>query len=189
MTEFEDRKEVKRLEKSLKVKVVEDLQEKLGRANATFVAEYQGIKAVDMTAMRKALKEASIDFTVVRNTLSRRVFKGTAIESVCASLKGPSAIAFSYKDAAAAAKALTQFAKDQPKLKIKAGTLGTKILTLAEIQGLATLPSRDVLVAQLLATMNGPITGFARVLNGVPTKLLYALNAIKDQKEAAGAQA
>lgn len=173
------------MEKAQKVTVVDDLKEKLSRADATFVAEYQGIKAVEMNEMRRALRAASIDLKVIRNTLSRRALKGTPVEALSGHLKGPMAIAISYKDAAGAAKALTQFAKDQPKLKLKVGTLGSKVISLDEIRGLAELPPREVLLGRMLGSMMSPVSGFARVLAGVPTKLLYALNAIKDQKAAA----
>ncbi|MBI5644271.1 MAG: 50S ribosomal protein L10 [Deltaproteobacteria bacterium] len=172
------------MEKAHKVKVVEDLQNKLQKANATFIAEYKGIKAGDMSEMRRALRGASIDLKIVRNTLSRRALKGTPIEQLSEHLKGPTAIAISYKDAAAAAKALTQFAKEQPKLKLKIGTLGSKIISLNEIIGLAELPPREVLIGRMLGSMMSPVSGFVRVLGGVPTTLLYALNAIKDKKAA-----
>lgn len=170
------------MKKAQKVTVVDDLKEKLSRADATFVAEYQGIKAFELGEMRRVLRAASIDLKVVRNTLSRRALKGTPAESLSGHLKGAMAIAISYKDAAGAAKALTQLAKDQPKLKLKVGTLGSKVISLAEIKGLAELPPREVLLARMLGSMMSPVSGFARVLSGVPTKLLYALNAIKDQK-------
>lgn len=177
------------MEKSQKVKLVEELQEKLQKANATFIAEYKGIKAVDMNEIRKSLRDASIDFKIVRNTLSRRAVKGTAIEPLAERLKGPTAIAFSYKDAAAAAKALVQFTKDKPNLKLMAGTLGSKVIDVNEIKGLAELPPREVLLGRLLGSMKSPVSGFVCVLSGVPRKLVYALSALKDKKaEAAPAQ-
>lgn len=173
------------MEKSKKASLVEEVQGKFSRANATFIAEYKGIKAQDMNEFRASLRKASMDFKVVRNTLARRAVAGTAIESVAEQLKGATAIAFSYGDAAQAAKTLVQFAKDQPKLVLKLGTLGDKVITAAEIKGLAELPSREVLLAKMLGSMKAPMTGIAGVLAGVPRKLLYALNAVKDQKAAA----
>jgi len=173
------------LEKSKKASVVEEVQEKLKKANATFIAEYQGIKAQSMNEFRASLRKSSMDFKVVRNTLARRAVKGTPIESIGAQLKGPTAIAFSYDDAAAAAKLLVQFAKDQPKLVLKLGTLGDKVISVAEIKGLAELPSREVLLGKMLGSMKSPMSGIVGVLSGVPRKLLYALNAVKDQKAAA----
>lgn len=172
------------MDKSAKVKVVEDLQDKFKKAGATFIADYKGLKALEMDEIRKALRDASIDFKIVRNTLARRAIKGTELEAISGNLKESTAIAFSYKDAAAAAKTLVQFSKDKPNLKLRVGTLGAKVISLAEIQGLAELPPRDVLLGRLLGSMKSPTTGLVMVLSGVPRKFLYALNAIKDQKAA-----
>lgn len=172
------------MDKSAKVKVVEELQQNFTKANATFVADYKGLKALEMDEIRKALRDASIDFKVVRNTLARRAIKGTELETISGNMKESTAIAFSYKDAAAAAKTLVQFSKEKPNLKLRVGTLGAKVISLAEIQGLAELPPKDVLLGKLLGSMKSPTTGLVMVLSGVPRKLLYALNAIKDQKAA-----
>ncbi len=172
------------MNRSEKVELVEEIQRNFKKAGATFIADYQGIKAVEMNDFRKSLRDASIDFVVVRNTLARNAVKGTELESVSGELKGPTAIAFSYKDAAAAAKALTQFAKTQPRLKLRVGTLGPRVIGLEEIKGLAELPPREVLLGRLLGSMKSPTTGLVMVLSGVPRKLLYALNAIKDKKAA-----
>ncbi len=176
------------MEKSEKVRLVEDLKDKLGRSDALFLAEYQGIKASDMDGVRKNLREASVDFKVVRNTLARRAIAGTELEAVSESLKGPTALIFSYKDAAAAAKVLTQFSKEQPKLKLLVGALGKKIISADEIKGLAELPSRDELLGKMLGSLKSPTAGLVMVLSGVPRKLVYALSAIRDAKAAAGAQ-
>lgn len=172
------------MEKTTKVKLVEDIQQRFQKAEATFVAEYKGIKAVEMNDLRKNLRDASIDFKIMRNTLAKRAVKGTKAEALSEHLVGPTAIAFSYKDAAFAAKTLTQFAKDQPNLKIRMGTLGSKVIGLNEIKGLAELPSREVLLAMMLGSMKAPMTGIVGVLSGVPRKFLYALNAIQKAKEA-----
>ena len=94
----------------------------------------------------------------------------------------PSAGRGPARRAAAAAKALVQFAKDQPKFKLKAGSLGARQIGIAEIKGLAELPPREVLLGSLLGSMKAPSTGLVMVLSGVPRKFLYALNAIKDAK-------
>ncbi|MBI5344877.1 MAG: 50S ribosomal protein L10, partial [Deltaproteobacteria bacterium] len=130
---------------------------------------------------------ASVELKIVRNTLARRAIKGTPAEALSAHLKGPMAIAFSYKDAAAAAKKLMEFVKVEPNLKIRAGALGARVMNLSDIKGLAELPGRDVLMARLLGSMNAPASGIVRVLAGAPRKLLYALAAIR-QAKAAGAQ-
>jgi len=176
------------LDKAYKVKLVEELKDKFSRANATFLAEYQGIPSTNMDSIRKALRDESVEFKVVRNTLARRAIEGTSLEPIGEHLKGPTALIFSFKDAAGAAKSLTQFSKDYPKLKLLLGSLGDKMLNVEEIKGLADLPSKDVLLGKLLGSLNSPTTGLVMVLSGVPRKLVYALSAIKDAK-AAGAQA
>lgn len=169
---------------AVKEKLVAELQGKFSRAGAAFIAEYQGMKAVDMSEIRKLLRDASIEFKIVRNTLARRAIKGLPAEVISKDLKGPVALIFSYKDAALAAKKLTEFAKEKPTLKIMLGALGGKVISLSDIKGLAELPSREVLIARLLGSMQSPATGLVIVLGGVQRKFLYALNAIKDKKAA-----
>ena len=173
------------MKKDAKVKLIGELQDKFARAGATFIAEYKGIKAVEMNELRKAMRAASVDFKIVRNTLARRAVKGAGLETVSGHLKGSTAVAFSYKDAARAAKLLVQFAKDQPNLKIRMGTLGAQIIGLAEIKGLAELPSREVLLAKLIGSMKSPSSGLVCVLAGVTKKFVCVLNAIREQKASA----
>lgn len=175
------------MKKDTKVKLVEELQDKFAKASATFVAEYKGLKAVEMNELRKTMRGASVDFKIVRNTLARRAVKGTGLETLSGHLKGSTAVAFSYKDAAGAAKLLVQFAKDQPNLKLRMGTLGTRFLGLAEIKDLAQLPSREVLLGRLFGSMKSPSAGLARVLSGVPRKFVCCLNAIREKKAAQAA--
>ncbi len=174
--------------RAAKEKLVNDIRDKFSRAGAAFIAEYQGIKAVDMNEIRKSLRDASIEFRIVRNTLARRAIKGASAEVIAKDLKGAVALIFSYKDAALAAKKLTEFAKDKPNLKIRLGALGGKVISLSEIKGLAELPPREALIAMLLGAMSAPATGFVCVISGIQKKLLYALNAVKDRKAAQGSQ-
>ncbi|MEK6531896.1 MAG: 50S ribosomal protein L10 [Deltaproteobacteria bacterium] len=172
------------MEKKQKAAAIEDLRERFARSSATFIAEYKGIKAVEMNEFRKSLRKASMELKIVRNTLAQRAVKDTAFEAISDSLKGPTAIAFSFKDPALAAKTLTQFAKEQPNLKLKLATLGLKVLTVQQINGLADLPPREVLLGKLLGTLKSPAAGFVGVLSAVPRKLLYALNAVGQSKAA-----
>ena len=165
-----------------KEKYVEDIRDKFRRANATFLAEYRGMKAIEMNEFRRALREAGVEFRVVRNTLARRAIGGTPSERLSERLNGPVAVAFSFRDAALAAKKLTAFAKDSPSLKFMGGTLGPRLLVAEDIKRLAELPSREVLIGMLLGSMNSPIAGFVGVLGGVHRKLLYALNAVASKK-------
>jgi len=175
------------VKKTDKESLVDKLSENFKRSNATFVTDYKGMKAIDMDEIRKSLRESSVELKIVRNTLARRAVDGTAFEHLKPKFVGPSAIAFSYKDAAAAAKLLVQFSKDKPNLKIIGGALGAKAMGLEDIKGLADLPPRDVLLAKMLGSMKSPATGIVTVFAGIPKKLLYALNAIKDAKASSAA--
>ncbi|MEK7680209.1 MAG: 50S ribosomal protein L10 [Deltaproteobacteria bacterium] len=170
------------LKRPEKEKQVEDIKAKFGRAQAAFIAEYKGVKAMGMNEIRSSLRDASVELKVVRNTLARRAVKGTAAEPLTEHLKGSAAIIFSYKDAVLAAKKLMGFASEQPNLKLRAGLLGSKLISLKEIKALSELPSRDVLLGRLIGTLNLPATRFVFVLGGVSRKFIYALNAIKEKK-------
>ena len=137
-----------------------------------------------INALRRKLRQADIDYQVAKNTLLIRASEGTDVAVIKEHFVGPSAIAISYEDPVAPAKVLTDFAKENQKLEIKAGVMGNKMLDAAAIKSLASLPSRDALLGQVLSTMNGVPTAFVRTLNGVTGNFLNALTAIRDQKEA-----
>lgn len=170
------------LKRAEKEKQVEDIKEKFGRAQAAFIAEYKGVKAMGMNEIRSSLRDASVELKVVRNTLAIQAVKGTAAEPLTEHLKGAAAIIFSYKDAVLAAKKLMGFASEQPNLKLRAGLLGDKLIGLKEIKSLSELPSRDVLLGRLMGTLNMPASRFVFVLGGVSRKFIYALNAVKEKK-------
>lgn len=174
------------MDRKEKEALIAEMQGKFKKADAAFIAEYQGIKAIDMNDIRKSFRESSVEFKVVRNTLARRAMAGSDSEVLKDHLNGPVAIVFSYKDAAGAAKKLTDFAKDRPSLKIRLGALGKKVINISEIKALAELPSREVLISKMLGSMKSPVTGFVGVLSGIQRKFLYALNAVKDKKASAG---
>jgi large subunit ribosomal protein L10 len=170
------------LNKTEKSELVDSIREKFERADATFLTEYRSVKADVMSDFRKDLRDASVEFKVVRNTLARRAASGTAGEHLSEHFNGPVALVFSYGDAAVAAKKLTEFAKDNPGLKFRAGVLGGDPIGIDEIKGLAALPSRDVLLGKLLGSISSPMLGIVGVLSGLPRSLVYTLNAIKEVK-------
>lgn len=168
-----------------KKKIVEELHERLVKSKVVIVTDYKGLNVEAMTELRRRLREAQIDYRVVKNTLLIRAAKETGVALIQDQLKGPSAIALSFDDPVAPAKVLMDFSKKNEKLEIKAGVMEDRVLDLDSIKALAALPSREALLSQLLSAMVGVPTGLVRVLNGIPQKLMYALLAIKDQKEAA----
>jgi len=168
-----------------KKKVVEDLKEKFATTKVVIVTDYKGLNVAQMTELRRNLSEANVEFQVVKNTLLTRASKDTDAELLADVFKGPSGIALSFDDPVAPAKVLTQFAKDNQKLEIKAGVMNGKRMNLDAITALSKLPSREELLAQVLSTMNAVPAGLVRALADVPRRMANVLNAIKDQKEAA----
>ena len=168
-----------------KKKIVEDLREKFSKSIVVIVTDYKGLNVETMTELRRKLRESQVDYHVVKNTMLIRAAETTNVDAIKNQFKGPSAIALSFDDPVAPAKILTEFAKKNDKLEIKAGIMEDKVLDLASIKALAALPSREALLSQLLSVMVGVPTGFVRVLNGVPQQFMNVLQAINDQKEAA----
>ena len=168
-----------------KQKITEDLHERLAKSVIIVLTDYKGLDVTSINDLRRKLREANIEYQVVKNTLLVRAAEDTEVAVLKDHFKGPSAIAISYDDPVAPAKVLTQFAKDNGKLEIKVGVLNGKVLDAQAIKALATLPSREVLLAQFLSTLNAVPTSFVRVLAEVPRSLVNVLTAIKDQKEAA----
>jgi large subunit ribosomal protein L10 len=171
------------LERQKKEKVVEELKAKLANLNAMFLAEYSGTNMTQMTRLRRELRNVDVEFNVVKNTLLKIASGGTKAEALQDKFTGPNAIICINKDPSSAAKVLSGFAKDIPNLKLKAGFLGNKIITVEEILRLATIPSKEVLVGRFLGLLQGMPQRLLYVLSGNMNKLMMTLNAIKIQKE------
>jgi len=173
------------LKKENKKLIAENLKERFSKSKVVIVTDYKGLDVMAINALRRKLREAEIEYQVAKNTLLIRAAEDTDVAVIKDYFVGPSAIAISYDDPVAPAKVLTDFAKENQKLEIKAGVMGDTLLDLDAIKSLAALPSREVLLGQVLSAMNGVPTAFVRVLNGVTGNFLNVLNAIKDQKETA----
>ncbi|MBI3899952.1 MAG: 50S ribosomal protein L10 [Gammaproteobacteria bacterium] len=164
--------------------VVAEVSEQFKGAQAALIAEYRGLTVAQMTELRKRARQSDIYVRVVKNTLARRAVEGSSFECMKDQFIGPLALAIS-KDPVAVAKVLSEFAKDNDKLKIRAGAMSGKLMSIAQVQALAKLPSREQLLATLAGTLQAPIVKFARTLNEVPTKFVRALAAVRDAKSAA----
>lgn len=169
-----------------KVAVVDELTDKLKRSQVAVVTDYRGLNVQAITELRAQLREAGVEYRVSKNTLTRLAAKNAGIDNMDDLLKGPTAIAFDYDDPVAPAKVLSAFAKQHEDLEIKGGVLNGAIIDANEVQRLANLPAREQLLAQVLAGMQSPIAGFVQVLNGTLRSLVYAVDAIRQQKEQAG---
>lgn len=173
-------------EKTLRVKSqnVEEIKEKIGKAQSVVLVDYRGLNVEQLTELRSQYRSAGVDYKVYKNTMMRIAFKDLGLEDFNEFLKGPSAVAFGYEDPVEAAKITAEFAKTNTKLEIKAGIVDGKVIGVDGVNSLASLPSREVLVAQVLGGLNAPIQGFANVLQGTIRGLAIVLNAIAEEKTA-----
>lgn len=165
--------------------LVADLSKRLQNACTGVVVGYEGINVADDTALRKKMREAGVEYTVVKNTLLSRAAKDANLEGLDEVLEGTTAIATSVDSYSAAAKILCEFAKKNDFFKIKAGFVEGEVVGEAQVKALASLPSKEELIAKALGSMNAPITGLVTVLSGTIKSLAIALNAIAQQKESA----
>ena len=171
------------MNKENKQEQVAQMHERLMRAKAVFLADFRGMNVGQATNLRNELRSASVEYKVFKNTLLDLAAKGTDMECLAPYLAGPTAIAISYDDPVSAAKVLSKFAKDpQGKFVLKAGVLTGKLLDVKQIQALADLPSREVLIAKMLGSMQAPATNFVGVLAALPGSLVRALDAIRAKK-------
>lgn len=164
--------------------IVDEFKDTFSKAKVVIVTDYKGLDVATLNSLRVKLREHSIGYRVVKNTLLRRAAEGNDLALISDSFKGPSAVTYSFDDPVTPAKVLTDFAKENDNLEIKMGVMDGKVLDPAAIKALSSLPSREQLLGQLLSVINGVPTAFVRVLNGVPQQFVNLLTALKDKKEA-----
>ncbi len=167
-----------------KVAVVQEIQERISQSQGAVLADYRGLDAGQMTELRKELREAGVEFKVLKNTLTILAAQELEMNDLIPLLNGPTAIAFGYDDPVAPAKILSEFAKKSKVLEIKGGILEGKVLDPEGVMSLADLPSREVLLSMVLRGMQAPIAGMVNVLQGNIRNVVYALEAVRKQKEA-----
>ena len=143
---------------------------KISDSVAGVIVDYSGTSVADDTVLRKELREAGIEYTVIKNTLLKRAIAGTELESLSDVLEGTTAIAISKEDHTAAARILSKFAGAHDNFKIKGGYLDGKAISVETIDDLAKLPTRDVLLATVCNAFNAPISAFARVIQAIVDK-------------------
>lgn len=160
------------------------LKEAFEKANVGVLVNYNGITVEKDTKLRKQLREAGCVYKVVKNTLLSRAFKDAGIEGLDECLNGTTAIAYSENGYTEAPKILSDYAKDNENFQVKAGFIDGGAVDAKSIDALAKLPSKEVLLAQVLGGLNGPIQGFANVMSGTMRGLVIALNAIAEKQGA-----
>lgn len=169
-----------------KAAVIAEVSEIVSKSSTMVIAEYRGLSVEAVTKLRAQARKEGVTLRVVKNTLVRRAVEGTEFAGLADQFVGPLVYAFSA-DPVAAAKVLVNFAKDNDKLVIKGGAMANQVMDLEAVKTLASMPSRDELLAKLMATMNEPIAKFVRTINEVPARFLRTVAAVRDAKEKAAA--
>jgi len=170
------------LKRDEKEQLVQVLHSELEKAQAVFITDYMGLTVERLTKLRRDVKGAGGSYQVVKNTLLRRASEETSAKGIEQFFVGPTAVAIAKTDAVAVAKALVNFARDNEKFEILAGMLGARAITAADIQELAKMPPREVLLARMLGSLNAPVSNFVGVLSAIVSQLVYVLKAIENKK-------
>lgn len=152
---------------------IKELTEKLTKAQAAILASYKGITVEEDTELRKKMREAGVEYRVIKNTLTARAAKEAGFDGIEQYLEGPVSIAFGYEDPTAPARILADFAQNHKALELKAGIVQGEVFDQAKVMELSKVPPKDVLIAKLLGSFKAPLSNLA-----------YLLNAVKEKKEA-----
>ena len=177
------------MKKEEKSTAVAELTEKFGRARLAILTECAGLSVNQVTELRKQLRGAKAEYTVVKNTLAARASEGTILSGVKTYLKGPTGLVIGYDDPVLPTKILRdfiQFEKRAEKIKITVGVLEGKVVQPAELAAVAKLPKKEVLIAMLLSAMQGPARGLVYTLSAVLSKFVRVIAAIEDKKKGEG---
>jgi large subunit ribosomal protein L10 len=172
-----------------KVAVVEEIRTKLDEADAAVLTEYRGLTVHELADLRASLRPTGTQYKVFKNTLARRAIEGRGLDEITDLFEGPVAIAFVQGDAAAAAKALREFGRNHEALVVKGGLLGERVVTPNDIEALAELPSRDVMLTQIAGLFQQPLTRAAGLFQAFTRNFAYGVQALIDQRVAGGESA
>ncbi len=174
------------MNRTQKTELATSLKDKFSRAQVAIFADFKGLSATRADDLRKALRGHETEVKVIKNNVVRLITKegalGEEAKELMDSIVGPTLVAFAYGDPAATAKVIHKFAQDNEALKLKDSLMGRKRIDVSGVEALAKLPSKEVLMATLLGTMNAPITNFVGVLAAVPRSLVTVLAAIEKKK-------
>ena len=174
-----------------KEELVSEIADTLRNSQAAIFADYRGLTVAQVSELRKKLRDADAQFAVVKNTLFKRATEGIIPPDpqLDETLNGPTAVAFAMKDPVSTAKVLADYIRDNRNtpLALKGGVVGGKFYTSDQVNALSKVPPRDVLIAQILGSINAPVAGLVGTLNGILSSLVYTLQAVIDQKQSEAA--
>jgi len=167
----------------LKVKKVEYIVEKLNKAKAVYLSDYKGMNVQQMTQFRKKMREAGVEFFILKNTLVKIAIEKAGFEDISEYLKGTNSFAFGYEDPVLPAKLIMESFKDIKFPKVKGGLLSGKKVDSSQVINIAKLPSREILIGQVVGTFAAPISGFIGVSKNILAQFVRVIDAISKQKE------
>ncbi|MFM1539009.1 50S ribosomal protein L10 [Helcococcus bovis] len=168
---------------SLKQQVVSEIKDAIQNSKSVVVVEYRGLNVEQVSDLRNKYRAEGVSYKVYKNTMVKIALEELGYEGFEEYLAGPNGFVFSNEDMVAGPRITVNFAKENEKLVVKAGLLDGKVVDAEDVKALAKLPTREVLVAQVLGGLNAPIAGFANVLQGTLRQVVYALNAVKEKQE------
>ena len=171
------------MNRETKASKVTELNETFSKAKFAVVADYRGLKVTELEKLRVSLREQNAQIQIAKNTLLRIAVKGTEYEGLTDDFTGTTAIAIAFDEPVGPAKALADFGKEYKELQIRSAALDGKVMSADDVIALSQLPSKDQLLGQLCGVLAAVPTKLVRTLNAAPSNLVYALQAIKDQKE------
>ena len=166
-----------------KIQEMEALKAILATAKAAVLTDFRGLSVADMTDLRKHLRQASVGYRVVKNTLAKRAIEGSPMAGLAGYFEGPTGVALSQADPLAPAKAVAAWAKNRPAFTVKAGMVEGVVMSPADLAALAALPGRETLLSRMLSVMQAPMRNLASVLHGQIRALAGVLAQVRQQKE------
>ena len=165
--------------------IVQEIKDRFERAGSVVLVDYRGINVAQVTELRRQFRQAGVEYVVLKNTLVKRALGELNISAIDRLLEGPSAFAFGYNDPVAPAKVLDDFITKTKieHLQVKGALVDGQFIDVSGVKALASLPSKDILIAKMMGSLNAPISNFVGVLSATLRSLVYALEAVRKQKE------
>lgn len=155
----------------------------LKESSALFIVKYSGLSSPDLSALRQNLKTSNARLFVVKNSVARRALGSCGLDALIKSVEGPCGLVFVKDEPVVTSKVLCNFVKEHEPLKLEGGFLKDKVLKKSDIESLAKLPSKETLRAQIVMTLNSPISGFVIALNQVLAKFVYCIDQVREKKQ------
>ncbi|MFQ5829677.1 MAG: 50S ribosomal protein L10 [Candidatus Methylomirabilia bacterium] len=168
-----------------KAEAIEALRAKVGGVNAAVLTEYRGLTVTQISELRRQLRAVSAEYRVVKNRLARLALEGSSLDGLAPHLQGPMGLALGKQDPVALAKALSTFVRAHPKFQIKLGYMEGRLVQPPEIRALADLPSREVLLGQVVGALSTPLTSLLDTLEGMLRSLVLVLDQVRAKRDTA----